>query len=63
MSSDATGICSLTQIQRVRVADDRERIERGGGSRLQRILQAREYKCRSKELYIVVKVSFDSPSL
>jgi hypothetical protein len=43
-------------IRCVRVADDKEEIENGGGSKLRRMLQAREYKCHSKELYIVVKV-------
>lgn len=58
-----TGIYSQpdSNIQHDSVIDKKARLESGVGSRLQRILKAREYKYLSKELYIVVKVNFGLP--
>ncbi|KAH9971410.1 hypothetical protein BGW80DRAFT_1460666 [Lactifluus volemus] len=39
--------------------NDKEKLERGGSSLVRRMLQAREYKCRSKTLFIVVKKASD----
>lgn len=44
------------QMKRDRVMDKREALEREGDSRRQRFRKAREFKCLSKELYVVTKV-------
>ncbi|KAI0245369.1 hypothetical protein BJV78DRAFT_1288051 [Lactifluus subvellereus] len=54
-TADQTGIRALLRL----VAAEKGKIESGGGTRLQRILQARNYKCLSKELYVVVKSASD----
>ncbi|KAH9960992.1 hypothetical protein BGW80DRAFT_1360633 [Lactifluus volemus] len=53
--ADQAKIKTLLQL----VVTDKQKVEYGDGSRFQRILQARAYKCSSKELYIVVKSASD----
>jgi hypothetical protein len=57
MSTDVANLRNLIRTRCVRVANQKQHIDDGGGSFLQRIAQARQYKRLSKELYVVVKVS------
>ena len=46
------------QMEPDRVMDKKERLDSEYDSRRQRFLKAREFKCLSKELYVITKVRF-----